>query len=219
MTTESKSDAFQEIISRIRGLHDTVLDRNRNGNRESVPEKIPLIDPTANVTVMVTMVERRLDDLRIADNRRLDDLRNMKEKCDKAQDDLHEKLRLAESKRIDAVNLAERSRVDANVSTGKADVALASEKAAATAITLAASVVASAKALSDTVSSTTAIQDKRLTALEQNSWNSGGATAAKQADAQQRTSVNLNFITLIGVAFSSLLSTAALIVAILMLKH
>jgi hypothetical protein len=174
-----EQNSYDEIIARLRDLQDA--SDNRGNRHDSPPEKIPLIDPTANVKEMVKMVERRADDLRLADNKRIDDLRTMKEECDREKDKLREQLRDAESARIDAVNLAERNRIDANVAQGKADVALASEKASQTAVTLANSVIASAKALSDNAQ----LQDKRLTAVERQQYESGGGIVAR-ADSRQR---------------------------------
>lgn len=131
------------------------------------------------------MERRHAKEMRDADNKRQDDMRMLKEACDKEKDQLKEQLRTAESARIDAVNLAERNRIDANVAQGKADIALASEKAAATAVTLANSVVASAKALSDTAASATSLADRRLTALEQNQYQGVGASGQRTEGRQQ----------------------------------
>jgi hypothetical protein len=179
--SQGSESKLEEILSKVRDIKVVVT-----GNAtEKAPEKIPLIDPTANVKELVEMGRRHSADLRLADNKRLDDLRAMKDECDREKDALKEQLREAESKRIDAVNLAERSRIDANVAQGKADIALASEKAAATAITLASAVVASAKALSDTAASTTASQDRRLSALEQ-SQNVGVGVVGQRIEGRQQ---------------------------------
>jgi hypothetical protein len=174
---------FQEIISRLRELQED-SDGRGNKSNDKTPV-IPLIDPTANVISLMAASNLRQDDLRNAEKEFQEKIRVIKQECDKEKDQLKEQLRIAESSRIDAVNLAERNRIDANVAQGKADVALASEKAAATAITLAGSVVASAKALSDTVANTTTIQDKRLTALEQNQYQGTGGTMQRAAGRQE----------------------------------
>jgi hypothetical protein len=160
------------------GFQSEVLSRLDDLKREKVPQ-IPLLDPTENVKTALAAEVKRINDLRDNDDRWTTRLREVEDRCGKEKDELKEKLRVAESNRIDAVNLAERNRIDANVAQGKADIALASEKASATAVTLANSVVASAKALSDAAIATTALQDRRLTALEQNQYQGVGAAGQR----------------------------------------
>lgn len=176
-----------EILARLRALEDA--------NRASKPPNIPLIDPTANVLKFVENEVKRLNDLRESDNSWSEKFQTSEERHHREISELQEKLRLAESNRLDAVNLAERNRIDANIAQGKADVALASEKAATTAVTLANSVVASAKALSDTVATTTATTvaqfaqlreyvDKQIGPLAQTRFEGAGATQKRSEDSQ-----------------------------------
>ena len=119
---------FDEIISRLKSIQQI---QKADGDGDTKPAPIPLIDPTANVKELVDMERRHSRELRDADNQRLTEIRVVEATSEAKIDALREKLRMAESNRIDAVNLAERNRIDANVAQGKADIALASEKAGA----------------------------------------------------------------------------------------
>lgn len=165
------------------------------------------IDPTANVLSLVHEAMQRQDDLREADNNRSDDIRKIEERCNRETSELKEKLASAESRRIDALTLAESRRVDAVMSEQKNNVALASTRAELTAAalaervdtsakTLAQSVTASASALQLQVQATTdsikteietlrSESGKRLTLVEQNQYQSGGA-AVQRVDSRQQ---------------------------------
>lgn len=180
--------ALEEILARLRTLQE-VTKKDEQGKRPEAPI-IPLIDPTANVLSLVAKEVTRLNDLRDADNRHADTVRKIEEECGVRTNELREKLAAAESRRIDALNMAEARRLDAVLAEQKSAVALASEKTAAQAATLAAQVLSSAEALraqlAATVASLTAsIQqlrdsvEKRLQTVEQNQFAAGGASTQR----------------------------------------
>jgi hypothetical protein len=96
----------------------------------------PVIDPTANVLLLVDAAVKRQDDLRAAEGRRIDDLMALR-----AEHAIQ--LSTAEAKRIDAIRV-----VDVNA------VAVASERATQQASVLATQVTASADALRALVAQT-----------------------------------------------------------------
>lgn len=167
-------------------------------SNDGEPPQIPLIDPTANVLSLVKAAIERQDDLRSAEARfnvlevkRLDDLAAMRHNCDQEILTVHlqsqRDLASAESRRLDLAALAEQRRIDALLTAQKSDVALASEKAAAQAATLAQQVITSAEALRSAAVSAQAatnasIQrlqeslDARLAVLEQSRYQIGGRT-------------------------------------------
>jgi hypothetical protein len=100
-------------------------------------EEKPVIDPTENVKALSEAANKRQDDLRAADGI-INELRaaNLKEIM-VLRADYEDKLRVAEAKRIDAIRL-----VDTNA------VAVANERAVATATSLAKTVQDSAQVLS-----------------------------------------------------------------------
>jgi hypothetical protein len=228
-TTSTK---FDEILARLKDLKQ---DNKDNKNVDTPPDKIPLIDPTANVLSLVAAAIARQDDLRVAENKRTDDLRKQQMTYEKelqtVRDQAQKDLTNAESNRINAITLAESRRIDALLAAATNAVALASEKAGAQAATLAQQVATSAEALraqvAATASSTNALitqvretLEGRLTKVEQNQYQSGGresvsdradlvsqaAQAASIASAQ--TNRNL-LIYLLVFAFLSLFGTFA----------
>lgn len=128
----------------------------------------PIIDPTKNVMSLVA-----------ASNLRQDDLRGMsttyQEKIDALRDHHHRELAAAESKRIDAVILAESRRVDALLAAQSQSVALASEKAAAQAATLATQVLANAENVRSQSANLRDSLESRIKVVEQNQYQAGGA--------------------------------------------
>jgi hypothetical protein len=142
----STAGEFQEIILRL----DT-LKRVLDNGKEKAPDKIPLIDPTANVLALVKAETDRQDDLRAAESKHQDDLRIQAEKFRDKLD--------AERARADAeAKHAESGRLNALLDANTQNVALALEKQGAQATG----------------------QDKRIAALEQNQWNVGGATSVRE---------------------------------------
>jgi hypothetical protein len=212
---------FREIIAR--------LDALKEAGREAPPEKIPLIDPTANVLSLVKAAMERQDDLRNSERMRTDDLRNQQVRYDTAIQVLIDRerglqfqslkdLASAESKRIDAIALAESRRIDALLAAATQAVALASEKAAAQAATLATQVATSAEALRAQVAATAASTgtlitqlreslEKRLTSVEQNQYQQGGATA-QRTEGRDRTQWSIGLVIAI---FLGLVDLAAIL--------
>jgi len=141
--------------------------------------KLPVIDPTKNVMSLVAAEAKRQDDLRAAENRRIDDTRLLQKEYERelriVRAEYEQRLSKAESVRVDALATAESRRIDAVLSSMKADVTLANEKAAATAATLAA-----------TVSETRNALDKRLAAVEQNQYQQGGAQSQSSQEQRNR---------------------------------
>jgi len=153
-----------------------------------------VIDPTANVLSLVAAAIQRQDDLRDIELNRADDMRDLTSKYEEKLAQVREKaqrdLAVAESRRIDAITLAESRRIDALLAAQANNVALASEKAATQAATLAAQVTANAEALRTQVAATAATTaqsiaslrdslEKRLTVVEQNQYQAGGAQSQK----------------------------------------
>jgi hypothetical protein len=210
---------FDEIIARLKDLQESV--------GTDKPSPIPLIDPTANVLSLVSAAITRQDDLRIAENRRLEDLRNQQlafddkfevelDKTRNLQFQALKDLALAESNRVDAINLAESRRLDALLAAATNNVALASEKAGAQAATLAASVASSAEALRSQVATTSNATttlitqlreslEKRLTLVEQNQYQAGGAN-------MQRTEGREQSQWIIGLIIGAVISVVGLVV-------
>jgi hypothetical protein len=157
----------------------------------------PVIDPTANVLALVKAAMERQDDLRDAERRRIDELRKQQNEFEheirKVRAESATLLSAAESRRIDALAMAESRRLDAVLVEQKSAVALANEKNAATAATLAASVVASAEALRTQVSTTTANLEKRLTEVERKQYEAAGQ-AAQRVEGRQGIQWSLGFI-------------------------
>ena len=176
---DSTQAAYQEILSR--------LEKIQNGGARPAP--IPLIDPTANVLKLVEKAVERMDDLRAADDKWSERLRHTEERWATEIGQLREKLAIAESTRIDAVNMAESRRIDALFAEMKAAVALASEKAAASAAQLAVAVAAqtTATALENMRSNF----DTRVTRVEQQQYQTGGRDI-QRVEARGETNVQRN---------------------------
>jgi hypothetical protein len=193
----TQQNSYDEIITRLRDLQDAADGR---GNREEKPpDKIPLIDPTANVLSLVKAAIERQDDLRIAEARRFDDIRKIEERCSVEVGALRDKLTEAESRRIDAVNLMERSRVDAVQAEQKAAVALASEKTSAQAATLATQLSATATTTAAQIATLGDSLGKRISVVEQNQYQAGGATQQRGEGRQQNQWV-IGLAVIIGIA-------------------
>jgi F0F1-type ATP synthase membrane subunit b/b' len=130
----------------------------------------PVIDPTANVLILVDAAVKRLDDLRAAENRRIEELLALETLRTKEVAQLHasytEKLALAESKRIDAIR-----------SVDVAAVAIASDKAAQQATVLARAVETSAENLRTNLTTLSNELIKRISTLEQSSYTGAGKSA------------------------------------------
>jgi hypothetical protein len=141
MAEQGSESKFQQILDQLKDIKIVV-----SGNtQDKAPEKIPLIDPTANVLALVKAETQRQDDLRSAEFKRLDDLRVQAEKFN---DKLDTERRRTES---DAKK-AEADRIDALLSANKNDVALALSKQQAQA----------------------EAQDKRIAIVEQNQYQGAG---------------------------------------------
>lgn len=190
---------------------------------DPVAPLIPLIDPTANVLSHVAAAVKRQDDLRAAEEkylelevRRLDDLRQLHEKCAAEISAVHLQaqtdLARAEQDRINALTLAESRRLDALLSTQQAAVALASEKSAAQAATLAQQVVTSSQALQAQVAQIRDGVEGRLSRLEQSRYETGGRDT--QRDVQQ-TEGRQNSQWIIGLVAGSAVGLLALVLSIL----
>lgn len=193
----------------------------------NVAPKIPLIDPTANVIELVKAAILRQDDLRVADAkleeeriRRLDELRDLQDKCAHEIAQVHlagnRELANAETKRIDALLLAAR-----------ADVALASEKAAAQAATLATQVATSAETLrgqvsnlANQVTTQTALMrealEKRLTLLEQSQYSIGGRDIGAASAAADSSRSSAALVAVVGVVMTMI--GGAIFIAIALAK-
>jgi hypothetical protein len=208
---------FREIISR--------LDALKEATHPNDPEPIPLIDPTANVLSLVKAAMQRQDDLRMAENRRIDELRVLQATCDKEIEGVRSQaqrdLTLAESKRLDAISLAESRRIDALLAAATQAVALASEKNAAQAATLAQQVSSSAEALRIQVSATTAATstlitqlretlEKRLSIVEQNQYQAGGASI-QRTEGRERNQWSVGLVVAIMLGLLDAAATLALL--------
>jgi hypothetical protein len=145
------TNAFNEIISRLRAIEDVL----RNG-RDKPPDKIPLIDPTANVLSLVSAAITRQDDLRKAEFRRLDDLRNQEQGYIAKLEEERQRAN-SESKK------AEAGRIDALLAANTNNVALALEKQGAQATA----------------------QDRRISVLEQNQYQGVGREGQRTEGRQQ----------------------------------
>jgi 23S rRNA pseudoU1915 N3-methylase RlmH len=196
-------DVLQQILTRVTALQ----------NEGHAPaEKIPLIDPTANVKELFLAQKERNDDLRAAESRRNDDLRFQEEKCreklDYERQQHQRELSEAEAKRIDSSALAESRRINALIEAGVNAVTLASQRAELTAKALADAVAASADALRSQVAAAAAAAmttteamranlDARVQRLEQQGYIGGGrseeANAAK-AQSQWATVVAISIV-------------------------
>jgi hypothetical protein len=140
--TLTHSAEYREILAR--------LDALRDGAKEKSPDKIPLIDPTANVLALVGAETKRQDDLRAAEAKRVSDLDSQAEK-------FHSKLEAQRQFFESEARKAEAGRIDSLLAADKANVALALAKQEAQA----------------------QAQDKRIAALEQNQYQGVGAGAAR----------------------------------------
>jgi hypothetical protein len=187
---------FREIIDRLEEL---------KRGAPKYPQPVPLIDPTANVLSLVQAATKRLDDLRALDSRRLDELRIMQAGHDRemamVRSEAERILSQAESNRINAVSLAESRRIDALLAAATQAVALASEKAASTASTLATQVSASTLLVTQLRENL----ESRLSKVEQNQYAGGGASIQRM-EGQQR---NQWVIGLLAVIIVGLLAAAA----------
>lgn len=172
----STNNAYLEILERLKDLKDNGHDK---------PSPISLIDPTANVLALVKAEKERADDLRNLEMKYDERIQRIEERCSGIVADLKLRLQDAETKRIDAVKLAESARVDALLAASTTNVALAHEKSATQATTLAQQVATTAESLrvqvATTAQSTNAKIDsatdslsKRISALEQTEYRSGG---------------------------------------------
>lgn len=157
-------------------LRDILVGVNelREKRGDTPPEKIPLIDPTANVTALVLAVEKRLDDARASDAKHNADIRALEQHCATEVSELREKLAEAQLQRIDALALAEKTRIDAKISQGEQSVALTAERTTAQAAALATAVSASAEALRLAAAQQNDVTTKAIRILEQNQYQSGG---------------------------------------------
>jgi len=200
-----KGNQFQEILSRLASIQATV----KNGKADEKAPVIPLIDPTSNVLSLVAAAIARQDDLRVAENKRVDDLRILSEKCSheiqQVRDVYQKELAEAESKRINAITLAESRRIDALLSAASNAVALASEKAATQAATLAAQVTATGTATAAQIGLIRESLEKRLQIVEQNQYQSGGATQ-QRSEGQLRNQWVIGIIIVIALGLFATIS-------------
>lgn len=175
------STQYEEIINRLKDL--------KNSNGKSDIPNIPLIDPTANVLLLVTAETRRHDDLRAAEGRRQDDLRNKTDHCAHEIREIEKKaqqeLSRAEAEWRNAKDLAESLRIDSNMATQQQNARFETEKLSNTAVTLAGQVASTAEAMrassavsaqqtADLIGVLRDSHDKRITELEQNRYQIGG---------------------------------------------
>lgn len=223
---ERDDPQYREIIARLIAIQDAAVAGPR---MDTPPDKIPLIDPTANVLQLVAKETQRQDDLRQADARRQDDLGKIRSSHIREIDAIRSKaqrdLANAETKRVNALALAERLRLDALLVQQKADVALANEKTGATAATLAQQVLTVAEAMRQQVAMTTAASatqmdtmrktfDDRVTMLERARYEGGGRD-------EQRTEGRQGNQWVIGlvVAIIAIVVSAAISVSVANLGH
>jgi hypothetical protein len=160
---------------------ETILTRVLEAAR--VAPAVP-IDPTVNVKEAVAREVKGLNDLIERDRQHQTEMQRHREKCDLEVAKLRDKLDEKESGRIDAIAAAERSRIDASFKAGTDALALASEKQAAAAATLAQSVVTSAEVLRAAQAASQATTTAAIRALEQNQYQSGGRDVGRL---EQRT--------------------------------
>jgi hypothetical protein len=124
-------------------------------------------DPTTNVFDLVTTESRHQSEMREAATKRQDDLREKQEHCDNEiatiRIDAQKELGALESKMRDAQALAEQRRLDALLAANTSNVALALEKQGAQA----------------------QAQDRRIAALEQNQYQSGGKDLQRDQNRSQ----------------------------------
>jgi hypothetical protein len=154
----------QEIIARLIAIQSEL-----GGKRvDTPPEKIPLIDPTANVLQLVNAAMNRQDDLRKSEARRQDELAKIREQCAREDRKAQAHLAKAESKRVDALALAESRRIDAVLAQLRADAALANEKTTSTAATMALQVSTVAETLRAQQAMTTATTAAQIETLRKN---------------------------------------------------
>jgi hypothetical protein len=178
-----------DIASRLASIEQSINARNL----------VPIIDPTVNAKDALAVAVKHEAELREAEKRRIDELRLQQSAFDqeirKVRAEGQASLSAAESKRIDALAMAESRRLDAVLAEQKNAVALASEKQAAQATALATQVLASAETLRSQVAATAAANaaetkqlrdsmDKRLTIVEQNQYQAGGATQQRGENRQ-----------------------------------
>ena len=144
---------------------------------------------TANVLALVLAETKRQDDMRESQAARTSEVSTLAREYE-------QKLRDAEVRRVDGILVAESQRLDALLDAQKNDVAIANEKSAAQAATLAAQLVASAEAVRTQVSTTAAAMaaqtgtpreslEKRLVLVEQNQYLGAGETMIRTAGRQQ----------------------------------
>ena len=193
----TQQNSYDEILSRLRAIQDTADGR---GNRDDkAPEKIPLIDPTANVLSLVSAAMERQDDLRENDNKWSDKIRIVEESNKREVGNLRMKLAEAESKRLDSSNLAESRRLDAVLAEQKSAVALASEKTAAQAATLAAQLTATATTTATLITTLGESLGKRISVLEQNQYQ-GVGVSFQRGEGRKENQWVIGLAVIIGIA-------------------
>jgi hypothetical protein len=197
----SRAD-WAEVTARLTAIQESINRIASDGKENRAALPLATIDPTLNVKELVELRTKHETEMRTASEKRQDDLREMERHCKAETDALREQLKEAESKRLDAVNLAESRRLDAGTMEQKAAIGLASEKVAAQAATLAAQVVASATTIAQQMESMRAGFDSRITRVEQQRWEAGGAST-------QRVDTRQLMQWFIGIVMAGLVAVAA----------
>jgi hypothetical protein len=169
----SRAD-WAEVIARLTAIQDSINRAASNG-KDRPPEKIPLIDPTANVLSLVEAAVTRINDLRDTDLKWQRELREQEHKCG-------EQLQ-AERQRADSeAKRAESGRIDSLLAASTNNVALALAKQESQALA----------------------QEKRIAVVEQNQYQGVGA-AGQRVEGRQLSQWAVGIAVVIGIAIVEIL--------------
>ncbi len=174
-------------------------------------DKIPLIDPTANVKDALAAAVTRLDDIRSVDSSHVKEIREIQEKHQIELTALRNELLTKESQRLDAVNSAERSRVDSQFLNTANALALANEKQSTAATALAQSVITSAEVLRAAAAAQTATFTAAIRTLEQNQFQNTGRDVQRT---ENRTQSNWTIERVLAIVFFLATLAMAIIAAL-----
>lgn len=212
-----------EVLAAWREIRER-LQRIEESGGDGQPEKIPLIDPTANVIALMAAAVQRQDDLRRAEAQRINELRIVGH-------DTNTALAHAESRRVDEqmalrsaydekLRDAEAKRIDAIRAVDVAAVAIQNERAVQQAAVLANQVSASKDALQALVASTadqlaknlaTSLSQilERLSSLEKSQYQLGGR-ATQQGEDRGQSNLRQGQLLAVGLAIAGWIVVVAL---------
>jgi hypothetical protein len=141
----------------------------------------PVVDPTANVLLLVEAAVRRLDDLRVSESRRIEELLSLETSRTKEVAKLHamyqEKLSMAEAKRIDAIRAVDVAAVGIASDRVSQQAAVLANQAVASAETLRALVATTATTVASQLATMSGQLAERISALEKSSYVGSGKQA------------------------------------------